>query len=202
MLTHGWRRFKWEDLAKGKTPVIKFPVENYLSLNAEVLGVDNSRIANEESLNVIFQKKDSATSLFMVPYSEMENSDFRDCFFMILQKHIISLMRITIFPVKRPLFLKTACIPDARKLRPFNMTLPTWSPDDSSLVRKSRQVFDEIVRLQSQDRKVQSLEAVTVRVRMKSDKEKLDEMYSRGLFTGGNATIFDLVNDPICRRGH
>ena len=40
MLTHGWRRFKWEDLAKGKTPVIKYPIENYLSLNAEVLGVD------------------------------------------------------------------------------------------------------------------------------------------------------------------
>ena len=68
MLTHGWRRFKWEDLAKGKTPVIKYPVEDYLSINAEVLGVDSSRIAKDESLNVIFQKKDSATSLLMVPY--------------------------------------------------------------------------------------------------------------------------------------
>ena len=32
MLTHGWRRFKWENLAKGKIPVIKYPIENYLSI--------------------------------------------------------------------------------------------------------------------------------------------------------------------------
>ncbi len=44
---------------RGKSPVIKFPIENYLSLNAEVLGVANSRIAKDESLNVIFNNKDS-----------------------------------------------------------------------------------------------------------------------------------------------
>ena len=65
MLTHGWRRFKWEDLAKGKTPVIKYPLDNFLSLNAEVLGVDYSRIAKDESLNVIFQNKDSATNMLI-----------------------------------------------------------------------------------------------------------------------------------------
>ena len=33
MLTHGWRRFKWSDLAKGKEPVIKFRDQNYISAN-------------------------------------------------------------------------------------------------------------------------------------------------------------------------
>jgi hypothetical protein len=36
---------------------------------------------------------------------------------------------------------------------------------------------------------------VTVRARTKSDKSKLDEEYASGLFSGGNATIFDLTND-------
>ncbi len=57
MLTHGWRRFKWENLAKGKIPVIKYPIENFLSINAEVMGVPSSRISKDESLNVIFQTK-------------------------------------------------------------------------------------------------------------------------------------------------
>ena len=87
--------------------------------------------------------------------------------------------------------------PGLRKLKPFNMTMPVWSPDDSSLIRKSRQVFVEIARINAQDKKVQNLEVVTVRRRMKSDKEKLDEQYSSGLFSGGNATIFDLMNDPF-----
>ncbi len=75
------------------------------------------------------------------------------------------------------------------------MTMPVWSPDDSSLIRKSQQVFVEIARIHSQDKKVQNLAAVTVRRRIKSDKEKLDEDYASGLFSGGNATIFDLMNN-------
>jgi hypothetical protein len=42
---------------------------------------------------------------------------------------------------------------------------------------------------------VQNLAEVTVRRRVKSDKEKLDEDYASGLFSGGNATIFDLLNN-------
>ena len=75
------------------------------------------------------------------------------------------------------------------------MSLAAWSPDDSSLIRKSQQVYTEIIRIQDQNRKVQNLGAVTVRGRIKSDKEKLDELYSSGLFSGGNATIFDLMHD-------
>ena len=73
--------------------------------------------------------------------------------------------------------------------------MPVWSPDDSSLIRKSQQVFVEIARIHSQDKKVQNLAAVTVRRSVKSDKEKLDEDYASGLFSGGNATIFDLMNN-------
>ncbi len=93
------------------------------------------------------------------------------------------------------IIFKNGLYTGVKKLKPFNMTLPVWSPDDSSLIRKSRQVFVEIARLNGQDKKIQNLEAVTVRGRIKSDKEKLDEEYSSGLFSGGNATIFDLVND-------
>jgi hypothetical protein len=75
------------------------------------------------------------------------------------------------------------------------MTMPVWSPDDSSLIRKSRAVFNEVSRVNEQNQKVQNLGAVIVRGRIKSNKEKLDEQYASGLFSGGNATIFDLASD-------
>ncbi|MEJ0081419.1 MAG: hypothetical protein WDM78_10850 [Puia sp.] len=53
----------------------------------------------------------------------------------------------------------------------------------------------EIARIHSQDKRVQNLAEVTVRRRVKSDKEKLDEEYASGLFGGGNSTIFDLLNN-------
>ncbi len=59
-----------------------------------------------------------------------------------------------------------------RKLRPFYMTMPVWSPDDSSLVRKSQQVFVEIARLHNQE-KVQNLQVVTIRRRVKSPRMKV-----------------------------
>src|SRR6185437_6393540 len=68
MMTHGWRRFKWEALALGKTPVIKNIDRDYLSVLVDVLGVDANRISKDESLNVILSKKDSSTQMVSVPH--------------------------------------------------------------------------------------------------------------------------------------
>jgi hypothetical protein len=195
MLTHGWRRFKWDDLVNGKTPVIKYPIENYLSLNAEVLGIPTSRISKDESLNVIFQYKDSSTKMFSVPY--VNNSKFKlpGLIFYDTALAFYSFNTNRNLSNEAAVIFKNGLYAGTKKIKPFNMSLPVWSPDDSLLVRKSRQVFVEIARLQGQDKKIQNLEVVTVRRRVKSDKEKLDEEYSSGLFSGGNATIFDLQDD-------
>jgi hypothetical protein len=196
MLTHGWRRFKWEDLAKGKSPVIKYPLQNYLSLNAEVLGVVTSRIAKDESLNIIFQNKDSATNMITVPYVNNGKFSVSGLIFFDTAKAYYQFNTNRNLSYESAVIFKTGLYSGARKLKPFSMTLPVWWPDDSSLIRKNQQVFVEIARLHNLDKKVQNLQVVTVIKRVKSDKEKLDELYSSGLFSGGNATIFDILDDP------
>jgi hypothetical protein len=197
LLTHGWRRFKWDDLASGKSPVIKYPIENYLSLNAEVLGVVTSRIAQDESLTVIFQNKDSATNMLSVPYAKNGKFSLSGLIFFDTAKAYYQFNTNRNLSNEAAVIIKNGLYSGPKKLRPFNnMTMAVWSPDDSSLVRKSQQVFVEIARLRGQDRKVQNLEVVTIKKRVKSPKEKLDEDYASGLFSGGNATIFDLLNDP------
>ncbi|HET7003133.1 MAG TPA: hypothetical protein VFI33_17535 [Puia sp.] len=195
MLTHGWRRFKWEDLAHGKVPVMKYPLANYLSLNAEVLGVVSSKIAKDESLNVIFQDKDSATNMLTVPYINNGRFSISGLIFYDTAKAYYQFNTNRNLSNESAVIFKNGLYTGPKKLRPFDMTMPVWSPDDSSLIRKSQQVFVEIARIHSQDKKVQNLAAVTVRRRVKSDKEKLDEEYASGLFGGGNATIFDLMNN-------
>jgi len=195
MLTHGWRRFKWEDLTQGKVPVIKYPLANYLSLNAEVLGVVSSRIAKDESLNVIFQDKDSATNMLTVPYISNGKFSISGLVFYDTAKAYYQFNTNRNLSNEAAVIFKNGLYTGAKKLKPFNMTMPVWSPDDSLLIRKSRQVFVEIARIHGQDKKVQNLAEVTVRRRVKSDKEKLDEEYASGLFSGGNATIFDLLNN-------
>jgi hypothetical protein len=197
MLTHGWRRFKWENLVKGKIPVIKYPIENYISINAEVMGVPSSHISRDESLNVVFQTKGAGTSMLTVPYQNNSKFSLSGLIFYDTAKAFYMFNTNRGLSNEAAIIFKNGTYAGVRKLKPFDMTMPVWSPDDSSLIRKSRQVFQEISRLNGQDKKIQNLEVVTVRRRIKSDKEKLDEQYSSGLFSGGNASIFDLVNDPF-----
>jgi hypothetical protein len=195
MLTHGWRRFRWEDLAHGKTPVIKYPIMDFLSLNAEVLGIPSSRISKDESLNVIFQNKDSSKNMVSVPYVSNGKFSVSGLIFYDTAKAYYQFNSNHGLSNEAAVIIRNGLYNGWRKLRPFIMTMPVWSPDDSSLVRKSQQIFVEIARLHNQE-KVQNLQAVTIRRRVKSDKEKLDEEYSSGLFSGGNASIFDLLDDP------
>ncbi len=195
MLTHGWRRFKWEDLARGKSPVIKFPIENYLSLNAEVLGVQYSRISKDESLNVIVYNKDSNSKMLSVPYINNGKFHLAGLVFYDTAKVYYQFNTNQKLSTESAVIFKNGLFAGYKKLRPFSMSLAAWSPDDSSLIRKSRDVFAEVSRINTQNQKVQYLGAVTVRGRMKSNKEKLDEQYSSGLFSGGNATIFDVMTD-------
>jgi len=196
MLTNGWRRFKWEDLAKGKVPVIKYPIENFLSINADVLGIVSSRISKDESMNVIFQNKDSSSKMLTVPYVNNGKFSLSGLVFYDTSKAYYQFNTNQKLSNEAAVIFKNGLYSGVKKLRPFNMTLPVWSPDDSSLIRKSQQVFAEIERIHNQDKRVQNLAVVTVRGRAKSEKEKMDEQYSSGLFSGGNATIFDLLNNP------
>ncbi|HJW17999.1 MAG TPA: hypothetical protein VJ499_12795, partial [Flavisolibacter sp.] len=68
MLTHGWRRFKWEDITKGKLPVIQQPRDTaYLSLSGKVYGVTKSQLSGKESIFLFLTQKDSATQTVLTP---------------------------------------------------------------------------------------------------------------------------------------
>ena len=45
MLTHGWRRFKWEDVTKGKFPPITYPKDTaYLTLSGKLFGLSPGQL--------------------------------------------------------------------------------------------------------------------------------------------------------------
>jgi len=66
MLTNGWRRFKWDELAAGKLPTIKYPRDNYLSLTATLTGVLPNQVPKNTQINVFLQAKDSSRQLFFL----------------------------------------------------------------------------------------------------------------------------------------
>jgi hypothetical protein len=61
MLTHGWRRYNWASLARGRKPLLKYPAESFLTIEARVFGVTTaSPLRNDEEIGVFLQQKDSS----------------------------------------------------------------------------------------------------------------------------------------------
>ena len=197
MLTHGWRRFKWDQLTHGKLPVIKFPEQDYLSLKVEVLGVDPYKISKEESLNVILSRKDSSTQMLSLPHLSGIKFGVTGLIFFDTARAFYQ------FNVNRKLSneaavtFNTGLVKGSRMNRPLTTTYEGWTAEDSLYLRRNRFVSEEAARIKPiTDQKVKTLESVTVKGRVKTDKEKLDEKYASGMFAGGDAYTYDLVNDP------
>ena len=200
MLTHGWRRFKWDQLLRGKTPVIKFPVENYVSIYATVLGVDASHIAKEESMNLILQKKDSSIQFMDAPKVAGSRFGISGLIFYDTARAFYQ------FNVNRKLSAESAVVFDnglykgIKKIKPVMPSFAGWTAADSAMLRKNRFIVEETAKAKSyDDKKVQTLASVTVKVKQKTPAEKLDEQYSSGLFSGGDAFVFDILDDQMAQ---
>ncbi|MDO6435097.1 hypothetical protein Q4E93_31065 [Flavitalea sp. BT771] len=197
MMTHGWRRFKWDQVVKGKLPVIKNPEQDYLSMKVEVLGIDPYKIAKEESLNVILSKKDSSTQMLQLPHLSGIKFGITGLVFFDTAKAYYQ------FNVNRKLSneaavtFNTGLVRGGRMARPLTTTYDGWTAEDSLYLRRNRFVYEEAARIKPIiDQKIKTLESVTVKGRVKTDAQKLDEKYASGMFAGGDAYTFDLVNDP------
>jgi hypothetical protein len=92
----------------------------------------------------------------------------------------------------------TGLIKGARAAMPLSTAFDGWTAEDSAYLRRNKYIQQEIARVQPvDDAKVKTLAAATVRARIKTDAEKLDERYASGMFSGGDAFTFDLVDDPL-----
>jgi hypothetical protein len=198
MLTHGWRRFKWEALAQGKLPVIKNHDQNYLSMLVDVLGVDPFKIAKEESINVILRKQDSSTQMLSIPHLSGTKFGVTGLLFYDTAKAYYQFNVNRALSSQAAVTFNTGLLKGPRFARPLGLAFEGWTAQDSAYLRRNRYIAEETVRAKPvEDQKVKTLAAVTVKARVKTDAEKLDEKYSSGMFSGGDAKVFDLVNDPL-----
>jgi hypothetical protein len=198
MMTHGWRRFRWDQLVRGQLPVIKTPEQNYLSMKVEVLGVDPYKISKDESLNVIMRRKDSSTQMMSIPHisgakfgiTGLVFYDTARAYYQFNVNHKLSDEAAVTF--------NTGLIRGGRSAKPLVLAFEGWTAEDSAYLRRNRFIAEEAIRVKPiDDQKVKTLASVTVRGRQKTDAQKLDEKYTSGMFSGGDAYTFDLVNDPF-----
>lgn len=196
MLTHGWRRFKWEDIAKGKLPAITYPKDtSYLTLSGKVYGVTKSQLSGNETIALFVKEKDSATNMVLIPLkSDGTFNDPNIIFFDTLRVY---------YQLKSKLFSSAEAKFMIDRLPALNysaasknfITINSFMNDTAGYHRHSL-LAAEALRLQNQERG-KLMENITVTAKTKPPIQALDEKYAKGLFSGGDGYQFDLVNDPF-----
>jgi hypothetical protein len=195
MLTHGWRRFKWEDVAKGKLPKMIYPLDStYLSLSGKVYGATPTQLRSAASIILIINQKKSGSGNKMLMLPVEPNGTFNDpSFFLFDTTHIY-------YKLSKGMSDASAKFMEDR-LPPLRYRMPAMGSfynqlGDTTGYSRHFMLSDEAMKLFSQY-EGKTLDNVIVKAKTKSPLEIMDQKYSSGMFSGGDGYQFDLVNDKF-----
>ncbi len=192
MLTHGWRRFKWEEVTKGKFPSINYPKDSiYLTLSGKLFGLSQGQLQNGGAVIMMVKERDSAAKMMMAPVG-------RDGSFNHPEYIFFDSLRVYFQPTKT---LSGASVSfmtsrlSALNYRSKNFAGNSLFPDTTGYYRHALLAEEAAMLLKQWKGKL--LETVTVTAKKKPSVQVLDEKYASGLFKGVDAYQFDIMNDPF-----
>jgi len=195
MLTHGWRRFDWEKIAAGEFPVIKYPRDtSYMTLSGKVYGATPSQLAAAGAVILMVNQKNVGLQVLTVPVSP--NGYFNDSSVLIFdtarvyyqfpKKHGLSDVSVQFMPGRLPPFTNNAKASGSFANHLADTTGNHYHIQMNDALERELKYF-----------KGKVLATVTVKARPTSPTAEMDKKYTSGLFSGGDAHEFDLVNDPF-----
>ena len=202
MLTHGWRKFKWEEVVKGNFPKLPFGRDtDYLEIKGKVFGRAFTRRGPNQTINIILQAKDSSKQLIYLPINK--NGEFvqKEALFFDTVKAFYQFngeKRLTnIATVKFDNGLFNSYPKRITSSVDLNYKLPNYLQDSANLAG-TKTLLDQINKAEKYA-KAHQLAEVIVHTKKKRPVDELDEKYATGLFSGGDSYQFDLVNDKYAK---
>ncbi len=204
MLTHGWRRYNWDDMLVMKTPGINFPADNFLSAHGQITKEIMDKIPADENVNLIIKTKDSTNNFYAIRPDNSGLLKQEGLIFYDTAKVLFSFNKNKIwntqmafstsnYTYKQPQTVnnyRDYFIQDTAGYMKFKPTSSLFSYYNTN---KDNQPFN----------KEKTLEAVVVksggRHNWKNDPlYKMDEKYTSGLFRGGATSLaWDVMHDEM-----
>ncbi len=196
MLTHGWRKFNWADIAQAKLPVIKYPADSvYIEIAGTVSGKAFTKSNDNEVMTLIVSAKDSSKQI--IPVDLQQNGHFSRAGF-IFYDTVKAYYR---FKQKKQtdrvdVDLKTNILPAAA----FLNASKKYSFGVFDSIQYQREVFflEEQKRLQKL-MSATTLKEVTVHsfLTPKTSLDIVNDRYTSGAFSGDAKFRADIINDPL-----
>ena len=199
MMTNGWRRFKWEDVLAEKWPVLTIAPADYISIQGKVLGLTKLQLSNKD-LTGILKTKTSSPQFLNIPMTKDGAFKLTKLYFFDTAKLYYqfnndkdkSLTGTASFAFENP-FSKSPA-------QSVNLLSALYSPakTDSLILLKSSSLA-KLAKEQADRNRIQTLSTVVVKAKQKSLKQKMDEEYTSGLFSGGDGYTFTTEDDPFAK---
>ncbi len=191
MLTHGWRRFNWNDLAQGKLPKIIYARDTfYLTLSGKIYGGSPSQLRDAGNIVLLLKQKNANNQMRVIPIQP--DGSFNDPSMLLFDTaHIYYQL-----PKSKGLGDASVKFMEGRMapLRYNSAATGILNQEDTAGNARHAMLADEEQRLLNLY-KGKVLETVTIKAKTKSPLQIMDEKYASGLFQGGDGYQFNLLND-------
>lgn len=198
MLTHGWRRYNWQDVFAGKAPSPRWKESNYLNLSGTIAGLPPGGYSPDLQLVGILQTPDSAKTVLTLPV-DRKGTVFTDgLVFYGNAKLFFNFNKKSLSFDKSMLMVDNGLRKGYRKAVLDSATKTDLADVGADVVANNQNITKLAQEANRQAAKKGTLQTVTVTAKAKTPKEKLEDKYVSGLFAG-DAYSFDLVNDPLSR---
>ncbi len=195
MLTHGWRRIKWDEIVQSKLPIVKYQNDTeYLTLRGKVFGMTQQDAKTGALLMMIVEKgKDKTRDMHQTMVLPDGSFNKNDKILYDTSKVFYKLIASDLASNTAEVSFNNGSIP-ATKIQSGSQD-PVYRTSDTSQDERSRW-FTAQQALQAKMLYDNQLEDVVVKAKAKAAVQVLDEKYSTGLFAGGDSYQFDVANDP------
>lgn len=193
MLTHGWRRFNWEDVTKGKFPKISYARDtSYLTLSGKIYGALPSQLRDADNIILLINNESQGKKMLVLPV--MPDGTFNDPTYLLFDTaniyyQLSKAKGLSDLSVK---FMEGRLPPLRNNIAATGNYYSRYF--DTAGNARHLQLANELADILNKY-KGKVLETVKISVKTKTPVEVLDEKYASGLFKGGDSYQFDLLHD-------
>jgi hypothetical protein len=190
MLTNGWRRYNWADIAQYKYSPLSYPFEQSMSIAGKVKGVTGSGVLKDGKVNLYVKGEDSTSIMAEAKLNAqsnfvVDNLNFKGEATVYYQgtnvKNAGAITEAAIYPS----YFDT--------LKKSDVVLQLSTTTSSNSIYKKE--IDEKAKLDAQKGKV--LEEVIVKAKRLSETDSLNNLYASDIFLTSDQTIAVNTNIPF-----
>ncbi len=197
MLTHGWRKFNWDDIAKAKLPTINYPKDSeYIQIAGTATGRAFERVEEKDFITLILMTKDSSKQIIPVPMEQ--NGTFSKGGFIFFDT-----IRAYYSFRQKKLADKTEVDFNTNILSSKNTLFKglnnySFKQTDSAKLEREQFFINEQKRLEKLMSETTLKEVVVnSKLKAKTTLDIVDEKYTSGPFASEGRYRFDIKSDPL-----